>query len=86
VSEKLTEVEYRAINAATHLMAHLATGPQLERLEDAIASARHSEAFGVFADPTLWRDNIGKLQQDREALVALLAFRRAIERLATVKP
>lgn len=45
---------------------------ELQDLPEMFALMQHSEAFGCFVDPTLWRKGIGALEQHKEICAALL--------------
>lgn len=77
--------EYEDINQYVHLIAELSNSPQLDNLQEAIEMAEHAEVFGPFVDPTLYREKGRGLKQDIALMRAVLALRRALPEIASIR-
>jgi len=50
-------------------------------LDEMLAAIEHAHAFGPFLDPTLYRDKVEKMEQDRTVLAALAEAKRKLDAL-----
>lgn len=74
----MTQAEYRSLFAAIGVTGQLLLQFDLEQL---LRDMERAEAFGCFADPTLWIDKIGKMREDREVVEAALPLWRMAKKL-----
>lgn len=71
----MTPIEYRAQLELAWTLATIADGVPAAAMLELIATA---EAVGPIRDPTLYRDKMTALEQDRDLLAAVRQFQAAI--------
>jgi len=50
-------------------------------LDEMLAAIEHAHAFGPIVDPTAYRDNVEKMQQDQKVIAALAEAKRKLDAL-----
>lgn len=78
MDEPLSTAEYRAAVTGVVVCARVLNQFDIPKLLEAIERA---DSFGCFFDPTLWINNRGKMNEDREVLEAALPLWRLAKKL-----